>query len=74
MNTDCPLECGIKIKSFYRHIQRCSRKNLFGKEYLKCKYDYNHILKKEDYERHLENCDKSKNYDNNINQLFFRVL
>ena len=61
MNTlnDCPLECGIKIKSFYKHFQRCTRKDLFGKFYLKCRYDYNHIVKKENYDHHLENCDKS---------------
>ncbi len=59
MNFDCPLECGANIKSFYGHIKRCNRKELFGKVYIKCKYDYNHIIKKEMYESHLENCEKS---------------
>ena len=56
----CPLECGLKIKSFYSHYTKCKRRELLDKEYLKCKYDYMHIIKKADYDQHLEKCDKSK--------------
>jgi hypothetical protein len=56
----CPLECGEKIKDFYRHKQKCKRKNLLGTDYKKCEYDYNHILKVDQYEQHLKDCDSSK--------------
>lgn len=52
----CPLECGLRVKSFYTHISRCKKKDLLGKEYVKCKYNYNHIVKKELIDKHLEEC------------------
>ncbi len=62
MNINCPLECGVKIliKSFYSHYPKCKRKELLGKDYIKCKYNYNHIVKKSDYDKHLEICELSK--------------
>lgn len=61
MNINCPLECGVKIlvKSFYSHYPKCKRKELLGKDYIKCKYNYNHIVKKSDYDKHLEICELS---------------
>lgn len=60
----CPLECGQKIKSFYSHYNKCKRASLLGSEYLKCKYNYLHIIKREKYELHLENCESNKISEN----------
>jgi hypothetical protein len=64
--SNCPLECGVKIKkSFYFHFNTCRRKNLLGTEYLKCKFDNYHIIKREEYEEHLEKCTKKKLEESN---------
>ncbi len=55
---NCPLDCGAKYKKcFYSHFPKCLRKDLLGKDYLKCKFNYMHIVKKEDYHEHLKNCE-----------------
>lgn len=57
---ECPLECGVKIKSFYSHLTNCKKKHLLQSEFRKCEFDYNHIIRKTEYEFHLDNCSTSK--------------
>lgn len=64
--SSCPLECGVKIKkSIYSHFNTCRRKNLLGTEYLKCRYDNCHIIKRSEFEEHLLNCPKKKLEESN---------
>ena len=59
----CPLECGARIKSFYKHIKKCRKKNILYVEYFVCPYNANHIIHSKVFQIHKENCEDKKKFD-----------
>ena len=57
----CPLECGARIKNFYKHIVKCRKKNKLNVEYFICPYNINHILNVKVFAIHKENCEDKPN-------------
>ena len=57
----CPLECGARIKNFYKHIVKCRKKNKLNVEYFICPYNINHILNVKEFAIHKENCEDKPN-------------
>ena len=56
----CPLDCGARIKSLYKHLTKCQNKKLLGIKYKTCIYNTSHIIKNEFYELHLLSCESKK--------------
>ena len=63
----CPLECGARIKSLIKHIQKCKNYNLLGIKYKLCEYNNTHIIRKELYETHLLICKSKKKFEEDEN-------
>ena len=63
----CPLECGARIKSLIKHIQKCKNYNLLGIKYKICEYNNTHIIRKELYETHLLICKSKKKFEEDEN-------
>lgn len=75
---ECPLKCDVTLQSiseFTSHLDNCSNRDLLiNGEYVLCKYDSYHIIKKSDEENHLQTCEY-KDYDmegNDILKWVFR--
>ena len=60
---DCPLECGVRIKSLSNHLLKCKNIKLLGVKYKKCEYNPFHIIKNEFYELHLMSCESKKKFE-----------
>ena len=73
----CPLDCGARIKSLYKHLTKCQNKKLLGIKYKTCIYNTSHIIKNEFYELHLLSCESKKvddddedSFDDNFKKKF----
>ena len=52
----CPLLCGNQIKDIQQHLKECKKKNLLNKYYFQCPFNPNHIISKNVFPYHKENC------------------
>ena len=64
----CPLECGVRIKDIFKHIQKCKNKNLLGVKYVQCEFNKYHIIRNELYETHLFSCSSKKKFEEDENE------
>ncbi len=56
----CPLLCGNQIKDIQQHLKECKKKNLLNKYYFQCPFNPNHIISKNVFPYHKENCPDKK--------------